>query len=528
MTAFIPDPYYPIDIADSPDPWELVRVGDVVSNIQPGFASGKHNQLGIGIPHLRPMNIDRLGQIDLSLVKFISRKDGPRLRKDDVLFNNTNSPQLIGKTAWIGQDADWAFSNHMTRLRTPDALVSKFVAHQLHYLWMTGYFLHRCVKHVNQASVSSTALAATVPMTLPPLPEQHRIVAEIEKQFTRLDASVAALKRAQANLKRYRASVLKAACEGKLVPTEADLARAEGRDYEPADRLLERILAERRARWESQVNRRGQYKEAAEPDASELPELPYGWVWVTVSQLSCRIQYGTSSKANLDSSGIPVLRMGNIQNGDLDFSDLKYLPLDNPEAQKTTLNPGDLLFNRTNSAELVGKTAVYRDAHPPACFASYLIRMSFIGGASSDYVGIFINSRHGRAYIELVKNQQVGQANVNGTKLASMPVPLPPLPEQYRIVAEVERRLSVIRQAEATVAANLKRAERLRQSILKQAFSGKLVPQDPNDEPASVLLERIRAEREAAQAAAKPPRQPRRRRSKQPVETQLALPEEIA
>ena len=155
--------------------------------------------------------------------------------------------------------------------------------------------------------------------------------------------------------------------------------------------------------------------------------------------------------------------------------------------------------------------------------------MSFIGGALSDYVGIFINSRHGRAYIELVKNQQVGQANVNGTKLASMPVPLPPLAEQHRIVAEVERRLSVIYQAEATVEANLKRAERLRQSILKQAFSGRLVPQDPNDEPASVLLERIRGEREAAQAAqaaAKPPRQPRRRRSKQPVESQLVFPEE--
>ena len=89
----------------------------------------------------------------------------------------------------------------------------------------------------------------SIPFPLPPLPEQHRIVAEIEKQFSRLDASVAALKRAQANLKRYRASVLKAACEGKLVPTEAELARDEGRDYEPADRLLERILMERRARW---------------------------------------------------------------------------------------------------------------------------------------------------------------------------------------------------------------------------------------------------------------------------------------
>ena len=105
----------------------------------------------------------------------------------------------------------------------------------------------------------------------------------------------------------------------------------------------------------------------------------------------------------------------------------------------------------------------------------------------------------------------MGQANVNGTKLAAMPIPLPPLAEQHRIVAEVERRLSVIQQAEATVEVGLNRAERLRQSILKEAFSGKLVPQDPNDEPASVLLERIRAERAEAQAAAKSKRRSRRR-----------------
>ena len=102
-----------------------------------------------------------------------------------------------------------------------------------------------------------------------------------------LDASVAALKRVQANLKRYRASVLKAACEGRLVPTEAELARAEGRDYEPADRLLERILAERRARWEAQEKRRGKYKEPVAPDTSDLPELPEGWVWaISLDQLT--------------------------------------------------------------------------------------------------------------------------------------------------------------------------------------------------------------------------------------------------
>ena len=166
---------------------------------------------------------------------------------------------------------------------------------------------------------------ADYPFPLPPLPEQHRIVAEIEKQFTRLDASVAALKRIQANLKRYRASALKAACEGRLVPTEAELARAEGRDYEPADRLLERILSERRARWEAQENRRGKYKEPIALGTSDLQELPEGWVWATVGQLSTRIEYGTSTKAGSVSTGIPVLRMGNIQDGELSFSDLKYL-----------------------------------------------------------------------------------------------------------------------------------------------------------------------------------------------------------
>ena len=128
----------------------------------------------------------------------------------------------------------------------------------------------------------SGASAARTPFALAPLPEQRRIVAEIEKQLTRLDASVAALERVRANLKRYRASVLKTACEGRLVPTEAELVRAQNRGYEPADRLLQRILAERRARWQSQPRRRGKYKDPVPPDTSTLPELPEGWMWATV------------------------------------------------------------------------------------------------------------------------------------------------------------------------------------------------------------------------------------------------------
>jgi type I restriction enzyme S subunit len=382
------------------------------------------------------------------------------------------------------------------------------------------YYLSQAVQVFKHRSRGTTIAGVTkkqladLPFALPPLPEQRRIVAEIETQFTRLDAAVAALERAQANIRRYRAAVLKAACEGRLVPTEAELARVGAhRDaplpYEPADQQLARILAEHRAKWEADYLERQRakgkepkddqwkqkYKEPASPDTESLPELPEGWAWATVEQISEMTQYGTSEKANLDPSGIPVLRMGNIQDGELDFSNLKYFPLDWPKLDDFILQDGDVLFNRTNSAELVGKTAVYKRFHPKAVFASYLIRVRTYNDYFPDLLSFYINSFYGRRYIASVVSQQVGQANVSGTKLSRMPVVVPPLAEQRRIVAEVERRLSLVAALEASVEAALARAGRLRQAVLKQAFEGRLVPQDPDDEPASVLLERIKAER---------------------------------
>jgi type I restriction enzyme S subunit len=145
---------------------------------------------------------------------------------------------------------------------------------------------------------------------------------------------------------------------------------------------------------------------------------------------------------------------------------------------------------------LVGKTSVYKNRQTPTVFASYLIRVILIKSAyTPDLLSFFINSIFGRKYIGSVVSQQVGQANVNGTKLSKMPIPLPPLAEQRRIVAEVERRLSVADEVARTVEQSMAQAERLRQSILKKAFEGKLVAQDVNDEPADVLLERIRNEK---------------------------------
>ena len=169
---------------------------------------------------------------------------------------------------------------------------------------------------------------------VPPVTEQHRIVAAIETQFTRLDAAVAALKRAQANLRRYKAAVLKAACEGRLVPTEAELARAEGRDYEPADVLLRRILAERRARWEAEHPGK-KYKEPALPDVEDLPELPEGWVWAALDQLTWHITSGSRGWAKYYSNqGSIFVRAQDVKTDDLVLSNIAHVDLQ-PRAHRS-------------------------------------------------------------------------------------------------------------------------------------------------------------------------------------------------
>ena len=366
---------------------------------------------------------------------------------------------------------------------------------------------------------------------LPPLAEQHRIVAEIEKQLTRLDASVAALKRVQANLKRYRASVLKAACEGRLVPTEAELARAEGRDYEPADRLLQRILAERRARWESQQNRRGKYKEPTAPDTSNLPELPEGWVWATLGETADVIR-GVSFPKNArrlepQTGHVACLRTANVQReiewGDLWFVPEKYIKLESRYVQHF-----DVLISVSNSLELVGKVAQVTNLPQNSTLGAFISLLRFSSRLDPKFCYYQMASPEVQAGIRHSASTTTNISNISSSKLSWISLIFPPLAEQRRIVAEVERRLSVIQQAEAAVEANLARADRLRQSILKQAFSGKLVPQDPDDEPASVLLQRIRAEREAAEADARSKRKPKPRRSKKAREPMRPRAEEAS
>ena len=435
----------------------------------------------------------------------------------DVLFNNTNSPELIGKTALVGSHAQGlAFSNHMTRVRFNPAVVPKFGAYQLHYLWMARYYLHRCVKHVNQASISSRDFARSIPVIVPPAAEQHRIVAKIEKLFSELDKGIESLKTARAKLNVYRQAVLKHAFEGKLTAQW----REENKDkLETPEQLLARIKQEREARYERQLQEwKAAVKEWEESGKSgkkpqrpkklskvtDLPHevtaklslLPESWMWEKLGWMTCGVEYGTAAKS-ATTGRVPVLRMGNIQNAKFDWTDLVYTSDDNEVAQYL-LHDGDVLFNRTNSPELVGKTAIYKGDRS-AVFAGYLIRVNHLRAVvDSRYLNLFLNSHVARQHGNTVKTDGVNQSNINGAKLSSYPFPYCSIEEQREIASILEKTLSVLDETEADIIQELQKADALRQSILKKAFSGQLVPQDPHDEPASALLDRIRAEREKA------------------------------
>ena len=290
--------------------------------------------------------------------------------------------------------------------------------------------------------------------------EQQRIVAEIEKQFTRLEAGVAALKRAQANLKRYRAAVLKAACEGKLVPTEAEFACAEGRAYESGEQLLQRILVERREKWRG----RGKYQPPIDIDTNSLPTMPDGWVWSSLDMLIVSgPQNGVYLPRTLYGQGHPILRIDDYQNGWVrPINDLNKVTADKDTIDTYCLQTDDLVINRVNSLTHLGKCLVVRQSLANALFESNMMRSVLASDIDKKYLELYLRSKEGRARLISGAKWAVNQASINQQDVKKAMVPLPPLAEQTRIVAEVERRLSVVDEMEAMVATNLQRAARLR------------------------------------------------------------------
>ena len=346
-----------------------------------------------------------------------------------------------------------------------------------------------------------------LPFLLAPLPEQRRIVVKINSLFAKLDEGVAALKRAEANLERYRASVLKAAVEGRLT----ERWRREHPPEEAGEELLRRILAERRKRWEEEQfakfaakgrrppkNWKKKYKEPTAPDIGQLPELPDGWCWATVDQLAGSMANGIYKPAKFYSeSGIPCLRMYNIVDGELTLDKLKRMVLSEEEVNRYRLVCGDLLINRVNTRELVGKAAAIPDGLDDIVFESKNIRLRPVGMEYEPQFLAYCFFVLGPAYFGRHSQQVVGMASISQDQVGRLAVPVPPSSEQRRIVSVVDRWKWCAGELEGTAKSKLGQSQNLRQSILKRAFEGRLVPQDPKDESASVLLQRIRAERDA-------------------------------
>lgn len=334
-----------------------------------------------------------------------------------------------------------------------------------------------------------------IPIPLFTMEEQHRIVAAIEDYFSRLDEAVALLERVQRNLKRYRASVLKAAVEGRLVPPEAELARTEGRTYEPASVLLERILEERRRRWE-QSGRRGKYQEPAAPDTIDLPELPEGWCWASCAQVLQSLQTGpfgsTLHQSDYVSSGVPVINPQHLQ--DYMIRPSNRVTVSPTTAQRLSaflLDEGDVILGRRGE---MGRCAVVGQREKGWVLGTGSLALRISDWVDRQYFAWVLRSPQTRRVLE---GEAVGttMTNLNQEILLGLVVPLPPAAEQARISREIERQLSVGEVLENDAERQQGRCSRLRQSILKWAFEGRLADQDPTEEPASVLLERIRAER---------------------------------
>ncbi len=332
------------------------------------------------------------------------------------------------------------------------------------------------------------------PLPLPPAAEQRRIV-------EKLDALTARLGRAREELDRVpvlAANLRAAAVTESFRGTATAEYRAQSTDRAADDAHLA-------SKYEAAAGR-ARRKPAVSIDWHPDIAIPSSWRWVSVDQVIARAQYGSSAKTS-EEPGVAVLRMGNIQDGRIDFTKLKYLPDDHAEFPELYLQPGDVIFNRTNSFELVGKSAVFGGADTPVSFASYLIRVQCCA-VRPKLLAYYLNSAVGRQWVAAVASQQVGQANVNGTKLRGLGIPLPPDAEQAEMEAWIDNAFARADRMEAEAACARALIDRLEAEILGRAFRGELVPQDPNDEPASALLDRIRAERAAA------PRQKRGRRAK--------------
>lgn len=443
------------------------------------------------------------------------RSEGQR-----VLLGEDAAPFLdpVKDKAYLANGRFWV-NNHAHVLAGAVGLIdNKFLCHQLN-----SVDYHPFVTGSTRLKLTSSAMKQ-IPMVVAPAAEQVRIVEKLEELLSDLDAGVAELKAAQKKLAQYRQSLLKAAVEGALTAEW----RTTHQPIETGAQLLERILQERRARWEvkqlSKFKEQGKtqpkewqkkYPEPVLPDTTDLPKLPEGWVWASLDMLgeiASGVAKGTKRDANTVVREVPYLRVANVQRGYLDLTEVKTILATERDIAELTLRGGDVLFNEGGDRDKLGRGWVWREDVESCIHQNHVFRMRpYLPELQPELISHHGNT-FGKLWFQKAGKQTTNLASINMSMLRAFPVPVAPAEEQLEVLEQVKAQLdSLDRQEEATNLA-MKQSNAQRQNILRAAFVGELVLQDPNDEPASVLLERIRAER------AERKKQPKVRKTKQQKE----------
>lgn len=442
-----------------PAQWVWTVAKDVCTKIQDGTHFSPKNQgrsgdrLYVTAKNVRPHGLD------LSDVTFIDEHQHQEIyarcdpRYGDVLL--VKDGVNTGDAAINTLHEEFSLLSSVCFLRPMEGMLdSKFLRYFLlspfGYRSLTGQMSGTAIKRIVLHRIRD------LPIPLAPLPEQRRIVAEIETQLSRLDAAVAALGRARANLRRYRAAVLAEAVSGG---------------------------------W---------------------GEQPLG----SIAEIQGGIQ--KQPKRAPVHNAYPFLRVANVLRGRLDLTDVHRIELFDGELDRLRLRAGDLLIVEGNgSPSEIGRLAIWDGSIADCVHQNHLIRVRPSEGLTPKFAAIYWNSPVGQRRVQDVASSTTGLYTLSVRKISSLPIPVPPLEEQSAIVAEVERRLSVVEASEAAIAANLARAEKLRQAVLRKAFAGELVAQDPSDEPAAALLERIKKERAVTGGGS--PRRGKRAARQQPL-----------
>ncbi|HFF9469193.1 restriction endonuclease subunit S [Escherichia coli] len=423
--------------------WQRCQLGDVLTLIN-GRAYKKEEMLTEGVPILRIQNLNGGNKWFYSNLEL---QEDKYCYKNDLLYawSATFGPY------WSKWDHKLIYHYHIWKIETSPALNKQFAYYALlnitEALKASAHGV--AMPHITKAGMEAWEIQ------LPPISEQKIIAEKLDTLLAQVESTKARLEQIPQILKRFRQAVLGAAVSGKLTED-----------------------------WR---------------DNSSLS----GWIEGKLGEFIKKPSYGTSSKSNKEGL-IPVLRMGNLQGGKLDWTDLVYTS-DTIEIEKYKLEYNDVLFNRTNSPELVGKTAIYK-SEQPAIYAGYLIRVQCLPDLNPDYLNYHLNSILGRQYCYSVKSDGVSQSNINAQKLIAYPITVPPLPEQHEIVRRVEQLFAYADTIEKQVNNALARVNNLTQSILAKAFRGELTAQWRAENPelisgensAAALLEKIKAERAAS------------------------------